>query len=419
MAWKLEDRHLRASLAAIIFGPALWAESMNPSLATVASAAVGPVRVNGGPAGLLPKGKPAVALTLDTETESVCRWSTRAGTDYDIMSSVFMSSMEGRRHQFPLRHLVAGSHTYFVRCKDAAGTVNPADFAITFQIPDVTPPSRPEGFTAIPAGPTDINLRWEPAVDDVAVVKYWIYRDSVHVATVAAPASLHRQTALSPGKFFLFQVRAVDAAGNASASATAGASTAAGRDGSGPEISDVEPVDLAAEEVTIFWNTDELSDSAVEFGLTAELGQGAVDRTMRTSHEVVLRGLRPNTEYQYRVRSRDAGGNIRVSAGHRFKTNPGRVKAVADAAVEEKPEDEEPRAYPNPWLSGAGTMTLRNLPPGKTVRVLTMEGRLIRDLTVDVDGSAHWDGTNAAGDKVPSGIYLAVCGSALMKIAAH
>ena len=41
-----------------------------------------------------------------------------------------------------------------------------------------------------------------------------------------------------------------------------------------------------------------------------------------TSHSQVINGLAPNTGYQFRMRSRDAAGNLGVSGNYRFKTRP-------------------------------------------------------------------------------------------------
>ena len=60
--------------------------------------------------------------------------------------------------------------------------------------------------------------------------------------------------------------------------------------------------------------TDEPSDSQVEYGLTTTYGSSTtVNPAMVTSHSQSLSGLTPSTLYHYRVKSRDASGNLATS----------------------------------------------------------------------------------------------------------
>ena len=88
---------------------------------------------------------------------------------------------------------------------------------------------------------------------------------------------------------------------------------AAGGDTTAPTFSDVAAGTPTSSGVTITWTTNEASDSQVEYGLTASYGSFSAlldTGTMVTSHSVPLSGLTPNTLYHYRVRSRDAAGNL-------------------------------------------------------------------------------------------------------------
>jgi ligand-binding sensor domain-containing protein len=68
-------------------------------------------------------------------------------------------------------------------------------------------------------------------------------------------------------------------------------------------------------------------------------------------------------------------------------------------------------AGPNPFIvDGQRVFTIKNLVPNSTVKILTINGRLIRELNQDngaVLGSrAQWDGRDANNRKVASGVYL-------------
>src|SRR5207248_2868669 len=66
----------------------------------------------------------------------------------------------------------------------------------------------------------------------------------------------------------------------------------------------------------------EASDSQVEYGLTTTYGSTTtLDATPLTAHSVALTGLSDGTIYHYRVKSKDAAGNLATSADSTFTTN--------------------------------------------------------------------------------------------------
>lgn len=71
----------------------------------------------------------------------------------------------------------------------------------------------------------------------------------------------------------------------------------------GPEETAIQPTSVSIE-----WETDVLSSSVVEYGLTAAYGSEVSDATMVIDHSVELSSLTPGTIYHYRVKSTDANG---------------------------------------------------------------------------------------------------------------
>src|SRR5258707_53423 len=63
------------------------------------------------------------------------------------------------------------TYLYEVRANDAAGNTSDASDAITVTTPglDTIPPSAPTGLTAGAVSPTEIDLSWKAATDDVGV----------------------------------------------------------------------------------------------------------------------------------------------------------------------------------------------------------------------------------------------------------
>ena len=69
------------------------------------------------------------------------------------------------------------------------------------------------------------------------------------------------------------------------------------------------------------WSTDQLADTAVEFGTTNALGQvSPVQTVLAASHGVTLTGLAGNTTYYFRARSTNSGGGIGYSPVFSFTT---------------------------------------------------------------------------------------------------
>lgn len=84
----------------------------------------------------------------------------------------------------------------------------------------------------------------------------------------------------------------------------------------------------------------------------------------------------------------------------------------------------EVRAYPNPLRSARGdnTMFFDQMPPQSRVRIYTLTGELVRDLTANDQGQAPWDGHNQSGESAASGVYFALVqggssGSKTIKVA--
>jgi hypothetical protein len=72
---------------------------------------------------------------------------------------------------------------------------------------------------------------------------------------------------------------------------------------------------------TITWETNEASDTQVEYGTTITYGKvSAGNASMVTSHGASLSGLAASTLYHYRVKSKDASGNVAVSDDFTFTT---------------------------------------------------------------------------------------------------
>ncbi len=97
------------------------------------------------------------------------------------------------------------------------------DFCIGGGGADTTPPSNPTNLTVSNEQDTQVTLSWNASSDNVGVTAYEVFVDGVSIGTTTAnPVDI---TGLTACTSYNFGIRALDAAGNASGTATAVGST--------------------------------------------------------------------------------------------------------------------------------------------------------------------------------------------------
>lgn len=187
--------------------------------------------------------------------------------------------------------------------------------------PDTTSPTAPAGVTATATSPTQVNVSWTASTDDTAVTGYNVLRDGTTIGT-ATGTTYSDGTALA-GTTYGYVVRAFDAAGNVSADSNTATVTTPVPDTTAPVISTVSSSSVSQTTATISWQTDEAADTQVEYGTTVAYGSStALNGTLATTHGQTLTGLSANTTYNFRVKSKDAAGNLAVSDNATFTTLP-------------------------------------------------------------------------------------------------
>jgi hypothetical protein len=188
-------------------------------------------------------------------------------------------------------------------------------------VPDTTLPavaitSPPNGSTV--SGSITITAN---ASDNIGVAGVQFRLNGVNLGAedTTAPYSVAWNTATTAAGVHLLTAAARDAAGNASVS-DAVTVTIAG-DTTAPAVSAVATSNVSTSGATITWTTSELSDSQLEYGVTASYGSmTTLNSNLLLSHTQSLSGLAAGTLYHYRVRSRDLAGNLAVSADASFTT---------------------------------------------------------------------------------------------------
>ena len=286
----------------------------------------------------------AVAATGVSSSAASIGWTTDEPSDTQVAygTTTALGSLTTLKtplvtaHSQALSGLLPASTYYFkVRSRDAAGNL-----AIGSLAQFVTPPG---GGDAVPpvigsVAATGIStvsatIGWttdEPATSQVAY------------GTTAALGSLtpldsalvgdHAQalTGLQPSTTYYFRVRSVDAAGNLAVSELAEFATLGAIDDVPPVFSNVRITKVGLSSATVAWATNEPSDTQVAFGTTTALGRVSTFKpALVKDHSAALSGLAAGSVYYYRVRSKDAAGNLAVSGEFTFTTAGGDTTAPA------------------------------------------------------------------------------------------
>jgi hypothetical protein len=275
-----------------------------------------------------------------TQTGATISWTTNETSDTQVEyglttaygSQTALNSSLVTSHSATLSGLSAGTiYHYRVKSRDAAGNLaTSADNTFTtLSAADTTVPSAPGTPSLSVISSSQINLSWSASTDPTVAGQttsglsgYRLERCSgstgcsafVQIATPSTTS--YSDTGLSASTIYVYRVRAVDVAGNLSSySASANATTQAPPDTTPPTISAITLSGVTTSGATISWTTNEAADTQVDYGLTASYGLSTtLNTTLSTSHSATLSGLSAGTAYHYRVKSRDAAGNLALSA---------------------------------------------------------------------------------------------------------
>jgi hypothetical protein len=114
-----------------------------------------------------------------------------------------------------------------------------------------------------------------------------------------------------------------------------------------------------------------------------------------------------DAEYELIVSGKDVAGNT-----------AGNLDYHIDFRVISKPMISNLLNYPNPFTTSTAfvfTITGSQIPQNMRIQILTVTGKVIREITQDELGPLHvgrnitdfkWDGTDMYGQKVANGVYL-------------
>jgi len=184
-------------------------------------------------------------------------------------------------------------------------------------------------FNAAAVFPANVTLSWNPPATDADgaplsdlagyIIYYGMesgtYSDGLDVGNVLT----YPVSGLYDGQPYYFAVAAYDASGNESAYSNEVVKIIS-QDTESPVISGIYAGNITGSGAAVSWTTDEVSNSRIEYGMSAVSENSLLDTSLVINHNIALSGLSPSTQYSYRLLSDDISGNSTVSGEYTFTT---------------------------------------------------------------------------------------------------
>lgn len=216
-----------------------------------------------------------------------------------------------------------------------------SEFSVSvFTGEDTEPPSTPTSTIAVPIAPTQIDVSWAAATDNVFLIGYTVARDGTVIATTSQTS--FSDTGLAPTTTYTYTIRAYDQARNYSSSSEPVATTTLAPPPPPPTATSTVEADpdraptqgtivrlqlddfgIAANETSarISWRTNTASRYALRWGRTDAYELGYIlDDVYRRSHENTLTDLEPGMEYAFELIGVTVGGAETVLQRGTFTT---------------------------------------------------------------------------------------------------
>jgi len=261
-----------------------------------------------------------ISWITDEPSDSFVEYSTTSGFSYGIMVG---SKEATTSHSVLLTNLNASTTYYFkVHSRDSAGNEAislESSFTTQPALPlDTTPPtisnvtvSNIQYNTALISWQTD-----EPASSYVEFGLSTSYGRIYGQDELVTSHSVQLPKDLTPDSTYHFRVRSRDSAGNEAISQDFTFTTAQNPNDTTPPTITFDPstgIGQPSEtQVTISWTTNEDSDSFIDYSTDKSFSLSQGSPQMTTQHSVTLVGLKPGTQYFFRIRSTDPSGNTAI-----------------------------------------------------------------------------------------------------------
>lgn len=229
-------------------------------------------------------------------------------TGYQLFQNGSLNTTLGNVSSHTITGLSPSTNYQFsIRALDAAGNVSAESNTLsvtTDAAADTTPPTSPS-LTSTGKSTNSVDLSWSGATDNVGITGYQLFQDG-SLNTTLGNVSSHTVTGLSPSTSYQFNIRALDAAGNASTdSNTLSVTTDAAADTTPPAAPTNLTTSVSGSSVDLSWTAP--GDSDLEGHHIFQDGT-QITSTLISGSTYSVTSLSDGT-YTFTVRANDTSGN--------------------------------------------------------------------------------------------------------------
>ncbi|MCA0754254.1 fibronectin type III domain-containing protein [Paenibacillus sp. N4] len=204
----------------------------------------------------------------------------------------------------------AGGAGFGLKALSSSATTNVWLDQVRIYEHDIEPPAAPANLTASEITDISARLDWDPAVDNIGIDGYEIWKNGVLTDTVPGAASGYTAGGLAPETSYSFTVRALDIAGNASPySGEAVVTTLVTTDLTPPTApGNLTVTGQSSTSAALSWQP--ASDNVGVTGYEIYKNDMLLTTVAGNVHDYSAVGLLPATAYQFVVKARDAVGQV-------------------------------------------------------------------------------------------------------------
>jgi phosphodiesterase/alkaline phosphatase D-like protein len=271
-------------------------------------------------------------VNMSWNTDIPANSQVEYGTTTSYGSTTTLDPAQVTSHSASISGLNANTLYHF---RVLSGTAQGGDQTFT-TLPPVVDTTKPTVSVVSPtsnsvlSGTVNISAN---ASDNVGVTKVDFYSGTTLIGTDQTnPYSIDWNTIGTPNSQVIIKAKAFDATGNMSTSAGKTVTVLNSDPGPLPVITDISATNIGQSSVVIIWNTDIISTTQVEYGITTSYGSSTnLNSNNVTSHSSTISNLNSGTTYHYRVKSSNATGT-KVSSDKTFTTLAGTALVISNVA---------------------------------------------------------------------------------------
>lgn len=179
---------------------------------------------------------------------------------------------------------------------------------------DTEDPTAPASVVATAISTTEVELTWDASTDNIAVDRYYIYRDNIRIDDVATFPRSFSDSGLTANTTYSYNITAVDDSGNESArsstttATTLSTSTATGQGGSRSVVITNFNTTSNDNNVLVSFDTSLTRTAEIYWGRDLTYSDGFMIGSVQTSHNFLVDNLLPQTFYHLKIVLKDAYG---------------------------------------------------------------------------------------------------------------